>query len=379
MSVLVFAGPSGGHLFPAAAFGEVLRERHPRLRIHLVTGKRGEGIASKIAPGIFDEILYLRDFPLSQGISLNTFRFLLEFPMAFMLSSRYLSKIKPKLCLGFGSYTSYPGLLLASWRGIPTLIHEQNLIPGIATRRLAAHVDCVAVSFQKTVFDRNLKRRETVGIPLRRSLRVAAGKGTLIAARETSKITVSGGEGERMDRKPMTILIVGGSQGAHRLNEVVLESFSRLSSEEKMKIAVIHITGQRDWKLVTQSYRNLGLTFEAHPFFEKMDELYSRADMAITRAGANTLFELALFKIPAIVVPYPYAGSHQKPNAEFFASQNAVICQEETRFTNDWLLEELRTLMNSAGRRRNLSDAIAGLAAPDAAEKLADLAEGLMV
>ena len=147
MKISVFAGHSGGHLFPAVAFSESLRKRFPQSTILLVTSPKGRVLVERLPKGIFDRVCYLPEFPFPSGLSLRMFSFLLKLPQVFILSSQYLSKEKPDICVGFGSYVSFPGMLLSSWRKIPTLIHEQNLIPGKATNWLAKHADCVAVSF----------------------------------------------------------------------------------------------------------------------------------------------------------------------------------------------------------------------------------------
>jgi len=358
----VFAGPSGGHLFPALAFGEAFRKKYPESKIFLVTGEKAKAFAAQLETGIFNEIKYFSDFPLPSGISLRSLRFLLELGRAFIFSSRFLSNIKPDLCVGFGSYVAYPGLVLAKRRKIPVVIHEQNLIPGKATSQLVRIADGVAVTFDETFRETPLPCRQKVGLPLRASLQGAA----LCEKKKGS-------------REFFQILIVGGSQGARRLNEVVLESFSQFSSEEKGEIAVIHITGKADYERINQGYRRLGLRAEVYPFFDRIAELYQRADLAVTRAGANTLFELAAFKLPAIVVPYPYAGAHQKANADFFAVQGAVVVCEEAALDSQWLLNEIRSFQKDVNRRSQMAESLARLGVPDAAEKLVQLTEKFLL
>lgn len=359
--ISVYAGPSGGHLFPAQAFAAAFRERYPESQIELITGDRARKFSRQLGTGVFNAIYYLPDFPYPSGFSVRTMKFLIELLRAFFLSFQYLSKSKPDLCAGFGSYVSYPGLIMASAKKIPTLIHEQNLLPGKATQWLARRVDCVAVSFEDTFPGADLKRRVHVGLPMREDMAQASLK----------KRNLEGQNGFR-------ILIVGGSQGSHRLNETALETFSGFSSEEKKKIAVIHITGSADSGWVKQRYGQLGVRAEVFPFFDRMQELYERSDMAITRAGANTLFELATFKIPAIVIPYPYAGGHQKANADFFAGRKAIICCEESSLNSAWLSGQIKTLQTDSRARRDLSESIAHLATPEAAFCLVDLAQSLL-
>ncbi len=356
--MVVFAGPSGGHLFPALAFAEAFLEKYPESHLWLVTGEKGRKFSSPLEAGIFQTVTYLPDFPFPAGISLRTLHFLLEFAQAFIRSSRYLSKIKPNLCVGFGSYVTYPGLRIASKRKIPVIIHEQNQVPGKATRWLIPYADCVAVTFEETLRELKNPVREVVGLPLRSELRKKAQSGQ----RESAP-------------SHFRILIVGGSQGAHRLNRAALDAFSLLSPEEKKKIAVMHITGKSDFDFVTREYQKLNIQAETFPFFDRMHELYPNCDLAMTRAGANTLFELALFKRPAIVVPYPYAGAHQKENAEFFARHGAVEMREESMLNSAWLVDQIRTFQASSHLRGRMSMALEKLSSPDAASRLVEIAE----
>lgn len=363
--IAVFAGPSGGHLFPALAFAEAIRVRSGQSEVILFTSRSGQSITSRWPPAVFREIIYLPDFPFPARFSFKAVKFLLEFLRAFILSSRYLSKKKPDLCVGFGSYVSYPGMLLSAWRGILTLIHEQNLIPGKATEWLAPSMDCVAVTFDDTFKEKPLKRCENTGLPIRSSL--------CRTLSDPSQVLKGHASRPRRSR----LLIMGGSQGANTINRKVLDAFSFFDSEEKREIAVIHITGKTDFEWVSRAYEGLGIECEVHPFFEKMEDIYRRADMAVTRAGANTLFELAMFKIPAIVIPYPYAGGHQAANARFFESHHAILSQAEHSLESRWLSERMKSLTRDVSLRKSMSEAQAKLAKPDASLRLAELAERL--
>ena len=360
-TLALFAGPSGGHLFPAVAFAEAWKKRHPESRIHLVTSRKGAPIAEPAADGLFEKIHYLPNFPSSPGISLRTMGFLLKLAVAFIDSCLCLERIKPDLCVGFGSYVSYPGMMLSVWKKIPALIHEQNVIPGKATRWLARHVDCVAVSFPETLTNTRLKRVVCTGLPLRRCFLERRN-----ALRATS--TAAG---------KVRILVVGGSQGAGFLNRTAVDAFCLLSSEEKEKTAVIHITGAGDFEQVSGSYRGAGIEAEVYPFFSRMEELYGAVDLAVSRAGANTLFELALFHRPAVIIPYPYAGAHQIENARFFESRGGFLMREEKELTPASLRDLIRGLLKDPERHRRMAESLAALAAPEAPEKLADLAEDL--
>lgn len=358
-SIAIFAGPSGGHLFPAQAYAEALQKRRPKSRRYLISSRRAEAFARNFAPGLFHEVFYLREFPFPSGISLRSARFLLEFPRAFLDSDKIIRKIQPDLCAGFGSFVSYPGMMLAAWKKIPNWIHEQNQVPGKATRMLAPHAGGVAVTFPDTFKGQPLRERRITGLPVRDFLKAASEK----------TVKKQGGR--------FRIIVVGGSQGAKNLNQIILQTFLRLSPEEKNYIAVTHITGRTDYETVRDFYRQNGISAEVHVFFEKMHELYENADMAITRAGANTLFELAMFRVPAVVIPYPYAGGHQADNAEYFAKRGALVMHPEASLTPEWLTQQIQCF-RSAEFRQQLSSRMAGLASPEAGERLADWTEELL-
>lgn len=362
-AVAVFAGPSGGHLYPAWSFAEKLKIREPQARVYLVTSEKAKRFMGDWTPFPFEKVFFLNAFPSAAGISLRAPAFLLQLLRAFVRSFFLLEKTKPLFCAGFGSYVSFPGMMLSVWRGIPALIHEQNAVPGKANQWLARHVDCVAVSFPQTAFNSRVKRLEKTGLPLRSYLTADA--------KDAKDGESPGRSGAQENFK---LLVLGGSQGAAFLNRVVPEAFSFWSPAEKGKIAVTHITGESDFRRVSKAYAAEGVRARVLPFFDRMDSLYRWADTAVTRAGANTLFELALFQLPAVVIPYPHAAGHQRSNARYFAERGAVICEEQPALTARKLGGILRDLYQAPSRRNAMAAALKTLSSKDAADKLAALA-----
>jgi len=356
--ISIFAGPSGGHLYPAFAFAEVLREKWPQSRLLLVTSQRGEALVSKLLPGVFDKTEFIHEFSVPERLSFRTLGFLLQLTRAFISAYRYLSHEKPVLCAGFGSFVSFPAMRLAKSFNIPTMIHEQNRALGKANRWLARHVTSLSISFEDTSRIPASVRAQRVGFPLRKALRRP-----LIPKVQNSRFV---------------LLIVGGSQGAHRLNEFVLSTFLEFSLEKRAQMAVIHITGAKDYDWICQEYRKLQLDFKAYPYFEHMQELYEQADMAITRAGAGTLFELAQFRIPTVVIPYPHAGSHQTKNADYFLEHQALISISEEEANAGQLKEQIEKLVTDSPERQKMSERIGKLTTPDAAQELFEIAQGLL-
>lgn len=360
-TLVVYAGPTGGHVFPAQSFSEGFCSRFPSTSIHLVTCLRAKPLVDKMPSGIFRSVCYLPEFGFPTGLTLKTLKPFFIFPYLLVQAFFFLRRIRPDLCVGFGSFVSYPGMLMASWLRIPTMIHEQNKVPGKATHWLLPHMDVVAESFEATRFLRKPKALYTVGLPLRSRMAVALA--------ETQRDVTP---------RPFTILVVGGSQGARGLNAIVVEVMASLSDEERSRIAVIHIAGQRDRDWVAERYTQLALSSEVHPFYAAMEELFQRIDLAVTRAGANTLFELAAFGIPALVLPYPHAGGHQKYNAEGFAEKGGLLFHDENPGAAPWLLGHLKSYIEDPRQLEPLAKAMKGLAKPQATDELIEVARKLI-
>ena len=361
MRLVVYAGPTGGHVFPAQSFSEGFRKRFPDSRIDLVTCRRAKSLVDKMPQEIFSSVSYLPEFGFPGGFSWKTLKPFFLFPYLFFRAFFFMKRTKPDLCVGFGSFVSYPGMMVAHGLGIPTLIHEQNKVPGKATHWLLPHMDVVAESFEGTQFLRKPKKLYTTGLPLRSFI-----------------VDTAMRAGGASVPRPFTLLVVGGSQGAQGLNAVVADAIATLSDEERSKIAVIHITGKRDQAWVAERYERLGLSCEVHAFYGAMNEFFQRADLAITRAGANTLFELAAFGVPSFVIPYPYAGGHQKYNAQGFAEKGGLIFHEEDSGAKDWLVEHLRGAIEDPGSLAGTARSMKMLARPKATEELIEIAGKLM-
>ena len=361
MRLVVYAGPTGGHVFPAQSFSEGFRKRFPDSRIDLVTCHRAKSLIDRMPPGIFNSVSYLPEFGFPGGFSWKTLKPFVLFPYLIFQAFLFLKRIKPDLSVGFGSFVSYPGMRVARALKSPTLIHEQNRVPGKATHWLVPHMDVVAESFEGTRFLQKPKILHTVGLPLRPFIVEAAAK-------------ARGGSTPRL----FTLLVVGGSQGAQGLNAIVTDAIAALSDEERSQIAVIHITGKRDQTWVAEHYEKLGLSHEVHPFFSAMDEIFQKTDLAITRAGANTLFELAAFGVPALVIPYPHAGGHQKYNAQGFAEKGGLIFHDENPAAKEWLVGHLRKAIEDPGSLAGMAKAMKELARPEATETLIEIARKMI-
>jgi len=377
MRVVIFAGPTGGHFYPALAFAAAFRKRHPETELVFVTGERGRPLAEKARSEFGGRFEFIPDFPFPRPRDLNFLirapGFLLKLARAFLKCCWIVGTFKPNLAVGFGSYVSGPGIWLSSKKGIPTLIHEQNRTMGRANAWARRFADAVALTFEENPPRASRDKRSPLGIrhvvtgiPLRRALVERA------IAKERVKSSI-------LPRDRLRILILGGSQGSHALNLVwrgVIEGFS---DEEKEKVAVIHITGDKDFEAIKKMYFEKGIESLVYKFHGAMEEFYGEADLAITRAGAGTLFELALFGLPAIVVPYPHADRHQELNARYFEERGGLTVLPEAEATPERLRREILSLMDSEERRSQESKNLVQLARPGAADELVKTAEKLLL
>jgi UDP-N-acetylglucosamine--N-acetylmuramyl-(pentapeptide) pyrophosphoryl-undecaprenol N-acetylglucosamine transferase len=242
-------------------------------------------------------------------------------------SAYLLLKFKPDIVMGFGGYISGPIVLLASFSGARTIIHEQNAYPGKANRILARFVNKIAVGFSdaKSYLEGFESKIIFSGNPLR--------------------------EGIKRDNraKPadsFNVLIIGGSQGAHKLNTIVPEAASLIENSYKNMLNFIHIAGKNDLEEVEKSYEKIGIKNRVFSFTEHMARLYNECDFVISRAGAMTVSELLTLEIPAILVPYPYAGGHQKLNAMVLEKIGSGVLLEEKNLTPYVMRDAILKLMD---------------------------------
>ena len=268
-----------------------------------------------------------------------------------------MSRRRPQLVIGVGGYSSGPVVLVAALRRIPTLLLEQNALPGFTNRRLAPFVSAAAVTFESTLsyFGR---RGFVTGNPVRPEFFEHAPA----APRDG----------------PPRILIFGGSQGAHAINMAMVEAAPRLAAHAG-GLAVTHQTGERDVELVRAGYRRAGLEARVEPFLFAMDREMKAADIVICRAGATTLAELTAAAKPSVLVPLPTAADdHQRKNADVLAAAGAAELLEQSQMTGDMLAQRIIGLAADAARRQAMAEAARRLAKPDAARAIVDRAFELL-
>jgi len=345
MRALVTAGSSGGHIFPALSFIEGLKKEYPGTSALLVLP--ANAAVKKDALAGFD-IKY---------ISVSSAWGLLK---SFFQGAFLIAEFRPDIAVGFGSISSLPVMLCAWLFRIPTMIHEQNVIPGKANVLLAWFCDSVAVSFEQT--RSYLKQKGKIiltGNPVRQKLEVVDKQKALKFFGLQDKTT---------------ILVMGGSQGSSRINAEFLKAAGSIRGD----LQVIHLCGPRDPDMLKSGYDKLGIEARVFSFLDQMHYAYSASDLLIARAGAITISEAAFFGIPAILIPYPFAGAHQAANARVLTSRGCAIEIEDPKLTPGLLKDKIEGLMGNAKRLEEMRLAYKSLQGRDPAAALAAQAKRLI-
>ncbi len=357
--VLIACGASGGHIFPAVALGASLRKKIKDIDMLFVGSRR-----------YLDRKIFLREKLRFKSLSSNKlpYGFSLSLPIVgirfvfdIMKSIYIVWSFAPHVIVGFGGYVSFPVLIVGRMMGIPTVVHEQNVIPGRANLILFSFADVIALSFEETARSMTEGARKKVvltGNPIRKDM--------LKDDRELALKKFG------FDRDKFTILAIGGSQGAHRLNRVFSESIVSMKDEVRKRIQVIHIAGEKDRFATSAMYDNSGVSNHVFSFIDSIDEAYSLADLVFTRSGAAALFELAFYAKPMVLVPYPYAMSHQRENALVFSKNGAAIYKEEKDLDPKELSLFLIDLMGDQETLKRMSESSRKMSRPGAADLLAD-------
>ena len=364
MRILIVCGGTAGHIFPGLALAEELtRERnlcqvvivvstHPRDREFLAT-------SSVLLKEVHIETV--ESVPLPYSVSPKYVYFAARLLWAFLKSFVIILRYTPEVVVGFGGYVSFAPLVIARIMGIPTLIHEQNFVPGRANQLLGRIVDRIAISFGGTskFFSGDAKSPQKIvktGFLLRRQ----------ILDYKSNYIS------DRLKRTPdkFTILILGGSQGAHNINELVLNCLSLMDGEKLLHLRMIHLAGKRKLHHVQARYESLEVEFQVFGFLEDIASVYRSADLLISRAGAGTIFEAANFGLPCVLIPNSGGTKHQTENALFLQrTGSAVVLNEQTTSAKD-LQKMLLELIANKEMRQELSQRIKMLALPLASHNL---------
>jgi len=359
--MLIAGGGTGGHLFPGLALAEEVKTRHPRNDVLFVGTARG--LESKIVPRNGFPLELIDVGPLKRQGFGGTLRGLGQVPRAMWQSRRILRRFDPDVVVGVGGYASGPLVMTAWLLRIPTAVQEQNALPGFTNRTLGRFARACFIAFEEARAGFPPARTHLLGNPIRRAF-----LDNYLHAREPSE--------ERL-----SILVTGGSQGAHVLNLRVAEALEMLAPALGRRLRVVHQTGEKDLPEVAGRYRALegsGLQVQATAFIDDMASAYGQADLLVCRAGATTIAELTVCKKPAILVPFPYAADdHQTVNARSMVGSGAAILIPERDLTAQRLADELRALEADRERLRRMARQSGLLGRPEAAREIAEVCVSL--
>ena len=308
LNIVIAGGGTGGHLFPGIAIAREFEARSSATRIIFVS--TGNPLERSVLARANYELRCITAAGIKGRGIWNQLVSVLKIPKGIWESGRILKDFSPDLALGLGSYSAGPVIIAAWLRRVPIVIHEQNMLPGITNRILARFAKRIYISFENTKSNLDARKVRWTGNPVRNELLAyCAGQ-----AAEKNDDTGSA---------PFTVLIIGGSQGAHAINRAVIAALDTLENKERLHF--VHQTGAADEQPVREAYRRHGIRCTVQSFFDNMAELYRRADLLICRAGATTVAEITALGKAAIFIPFPHAAdNHQVLNAGMLADEGAA-------------------------------------------------------
>jgi UDP-N-acetylglucosamine--N-acetylmuramyl-(pentapeptide) pyrophosphoryl-undecaprenol N-acetylglucosamine transferase len=356
--VLIAAGGTGGHLFPAEALGNALKTRG--IAVELATDARAKQYGGDFPAQAIHQIASATP---SGGTIIARTKAILTLLAGTLAALRLLRRLRPAAVVGFGGYPTVPPVLAASLLHIPTILHEQNAILGRANRFLAGRVDAVAMGFPtlKGAGSKVEAKAFHTGNPVRPNI-VAAAKETYPEACASR----------------FTLLITGGSQGARIMADVVPAAVALMPEPARKNLIITQQARRDDQVRVQQAYADLAIAAEVLPFFADLPARMAAACLVIARAGASTIAELSVIGRPAILVPFPHAlDQDQAANAAYLGANGAAIVVAQKDFSPQWLASTLCEAQKDPAALQRRAAAARSVGVANAADRLADLVLGL--
>ena len=368
MRAILAGGGTGGHVIPALAIANQLKESYGTECLFIGTAR---GIENRLVPAAGYPLRLVRVGALKNVSLLTRAKTAFDLPRAVWDAGRMLNEFAPDVVIGVGGYASGPAMLAAIVKHIPTLAFEPNVVPGFANRVVARFVSAAAVHFEETA--KYFRHAEVTGVPVREAFFEIGSQASDRKSKSPPSFAQNAKEGSGT---PPTVLVFGGSQGGHAINEAMMRCL-RVLQREAPRIHVIHQTGERDYNDALAVYQGLGtaLTFELYKFIEDMPAAFARADLLVCRSGASTVAEIAAAGKAAVFVPFPRAADdHQRVNAEALARHGAAVVVEESKLEGVWLAETIAALLADPSQLQKMSQAARELAHPNAARDIAAMA-----
>ncbi|HYG98613.1 MAG TPA: undecaprenyldiphospho-muramoylpentapeptide beta-N-acetylglucosaminyltransferase [Terriglobales bacterium] len=360
MRVILAGGGTGGHVIPALAIAQELKRRYSAEIVFIGTSR---GIENRLVPGAGYRLERVEIGALKKVSLATRLKTLFDLPRAILRAKTILDDFRPDVVIGVGGYASGPAMLAAVLSGVPTLAFEPNVVPGFANKVVGVMVSAAAVQFPQTC--RYFQRCRVTGVPVRQDF---------------FKV------GSAPEHKPLagcaeqctpTLLVFGGSQGAHAINQALIDSLDSLQREFP-SLRIIHQLGEKDYEQAQSAYLQSGVKAELYPFISDMWEAFRKADLIVCRSGASTVAEITAAAKPAIFIPFPHAADdHQTRNAEALVKAGAAVLLRESELSPERLVGEIKSLFADRTKLVKMAEAARRVAHPDAAGEIANMAARL--
>ena len=348
MRVIVAGGGTGGHVIPALAVGRELQLRYNADLLFVGTAR---GMENRLVPAAGFRLQLIQVGALNRVSVATRLKTLVDLPRAIIQSSHIIRDFRPDVMIGVGGYASGPTMLAGALLRVPMMVFEPNVIPGVANRLVARFVQGAAVHFEAT--RSYFPNAAVTGVPVRREFFGIAPRAH--------------------DDKP-TVLVFGGSQGAHAINVAVMQAIALLR-DQLPGLHLIHQTGQKDFEGAGSAAASAGISAEVSPFIDDMPSAFTRADLLICRSGASTVAEVAAAGKSAIFIPLPTAADdHQRRNAQTLADAGAAVLLPQAELNPDRLAREVVGLLGDRQRLAAMGHAAQNFAHPDASAQIAAMA-----
>ncbi|TYP68762.1 UDP-N-acetylglucosamine-N-acetylmuramylpentapeptide N-acetylglucosamine transferase [Stutzerimonas stutzeri] len=351
---LIAAGGTGGHMFPAQALAELLLAQG--WRVKLSTDDRGARYADGFPEAVERQVV--KSATTARGGLSGKLAAPFKIAAGVLAARRAFRRDRPSVVIGFGGYPTIPALSAAHLMGLPRMIHEQNGVMGRVNRMFAARVHRVACGTWPTILPQGISGQH-VGNPVRGA----------VLDRAASPY-VAPGDGA------LNLLVIGGSQGARVLSQVVPAAIAALPADLRTRLQVSHQARPEDADQVTAAYAAAGIAAEVQPFFTDVPDRIAAAHLVVSRSGASSLADITVIGRPAILIPFAAAtGDHQTANAQALADAGAAHVHPESVLDADSLTRDIRAILTDPAQATAMAQAALTLARPDAARRLYDLVE----
>ncbi|UOF92874.1 undecaprenyldiphospho-muramoylpentapeptide beta-N-acetylglucosaminyltransferase [Fodinisporobacter ferrooxydans] len=361
MRVIVTGGGTGGHIFPALALARHIKEMEPDSEFLYIGTEKG--LEHDIVPKAGLPFQTIEVMGLKRKLGIDTIRTFIVLRRGLSQAKRLLREFKPDVVIGTGGYVCAPVVYTAAKMKIPTVIHEQNAIPGLTNKMLARYASVVAVSFPDSEkYFKRAKRVVISGNPRASEFRRLPAD---VAKESLSALHL------QSDKK--TVLVVGGSRGARPINEAVISMLQKIEKEKKFQL--LYVTGQVHYEQIKEACRQAGIGdsdwISIQPFLYDMPKVLSAVDVIVGRAGATSLAEITSIGVPSILIPSPYvANNHQFFNANWLVEHGAALLIPEAELNGERLYQEICKIVGSAAVAGKMADQSRDLGYPHAAEIL---------